>query len=154
MKKLTNQEIKFIKETGWTPTLVQMSYSTQELNKTPYKGFDPEDAANKYFELAEKFGVDLNNLYNKACNSANSDNISLEFDATYLFYTFFTPDELLDLDTQWALQWLQDFKYFFGYRKWDEQYVEIEIQEALEIYGGSREFYEQDGEMWNRKIED
>lgn len=153
MKKLTSQEIKFIKETGWTPTLVQMSYSAQELNRTPYAKLKPEKAEEKYFDLADHYGVNLSKLYTKACNLTNSDSISLEFDATYLFYTFFTVEELKNLSTKDGLDWLQNFKYYFGYRKWDEQYVEIEIQEALDIYGGSREFYLQDGEVWNRRIE-
>lgn len=156
MRKLTDNEIKFIKETKWSPTLVQMSYSKGELARTPFKDYEPEEAENKYVALAIQYGVgELTDLYKKTCDIDNNDAISLEFEATYLLYTFFSKDELVDLDNVWGLHWLQDFKYYFGYRKWEPFDVEIAIQEALEIYGGSREFYEcpEDGDVWNREIE-
>lgn len=158
MKKLTKKEIKFIRETGWSPTLVQMNYSEIEMRVPFFKRFLYEnlkssDAESKYLALAEKYDIDLNKLYKKTCNLDNCDGISLEYDATYLLYTFFTSEELVDLNVSWALKWLQDFKYYFGYRKWNEHFVEIEIEEALEIYAGTREFYKLNGEMWNRKVE-
>jgi len=149
MKKLTEQEIKFIKETNWTPTAQQCNEYSRT-NRAPYYIDSFAEAQNI---AREDFNIDLVELYDKVCNQETSDNISLEYDATYLLYIFFTKDELLDMNTAWALKWLQDFKYYFGFRKWDEQFVEIAIEEALEVYGGSREFYEQDNEMWNREIE-
>lgn len=153
MKKLTEQEIKFIKETGWTPTLLQMNYSTQELKRTKFAGMAREEGAKAFHQEMKKYGINISNLYKKICNEENSDGISLEYDATYLFYTFFTEAELAELTSAAALKWLQDFKYFCGYRKWDENLAIAEVQEALEIYNGTREFYNQDGEVWNREVE-
>ncbi len=149
MKRLTENEINFIKKTGWTPTVHQCD-EYERTNIAPYYIDSFAEAQNI---AREDFDVDLIALYDKCCNDENSDGISLEYEATYLFYTFFTADELVDMDTCWALKWLQDFKYYCGYRKWDEQLVDIEINEALEIYAGTREFYDVDGDVWNREIE-
>ena len=115
----------------------------------------PEDGnmENCYRNIAKLYEVDIDELYKKVCSLDNSDGISLEYDATYLLYTFFSEEDLMHMDTSWALQWLQDFKYYCGYRKWDEHLVEIEILEAIEIYAGTREFFDMDGDVWNRKIE-
>ena len=158
MKMLTEQEISFIKDTGWTPTLHQMGYSENELKRTHLYQVQnipvsPEMMQLQFESFANQYGFHLSDLYEKTCNLENSDSISLEYEATYLFYTFFTPEELLDMDDSWALAWLQDFKYYFGFRKWDERDVECAIQEALCICAGTRELYEQDGEMWNREVE-
>lgn len=150
MKKLTEQEIKFIKETGWTPTVHQCD-EYKRTNRSPYYIDSCAEAQNI---ASEDFNIDLISLYDKLCNEENSDGISLEYDATYLLYTFFTADELVDLDSAWALKWLQDFKYYFGYRNWSERDVDNAIYEALEIYGGKREFYEENDEMWNREVEE
>ena len=149
MRKLTENEVNFIKKTGWTPTVQQCS-EYKRTNIAPYyiDRYTKADAVAK-----EDFNVDLVSLYDKTCALANCDGISLEYEATYLFYTFFDKEELLDLDPSWALNWLQDFKYYYGYRKWDEKLVEEEIQEALDIHAGTREFYEQDGDVWNREVE-
>ena len=153
MKKLTDKEIKFMKETGWTPTLLQMNYSEPELERTKFAGMTREDGAKAFHKEIKNYGINIHKLYKKTCNLDNYDGISLEYEATYLLYTFFTKEELAKLSPLTALKWLQDFKYYCGYRKWDERLAEIEIQEALEIYNGHREFYEQDGEMWNREVE-
>lgn len=159
MKKLTEQEIKFIKETGWTPTLHQMGYSENELKRTHLYQVQnipvsPEMMQLQFESFANQYGFNLSDLYEKTCNLENSDGISLEYEATYLLYTFFSDDDLMHLDTAWALKWLQDFKYYFGYRNWSERDVENAIYEALEIYGGKREFYEENDEMWNREVEE
>ena len=143
MRKLNNNEIKFIKETGWTPTVHQCD----EYDRTTLKDLDTSIEVAKY-----EYDINLLELYDKTCNMDNSDGISLEFEATYLFYTFFTKEELEKMSSKKGLSWLQDFKYYLGYRKWDEQYTTIEINEAIEVYNGTREFYEQDGNMWNREI--
>jgi len=157
MKRLTEQEISFIKDTGWTPTLHQMSYSENELKRTHLYQVQnipvsPEMMRLQFESFANQYGFNLDDLYNKTCNLENSDGISLEYEATYLFYTFFTKEELEKLTDEEATKWLKDFKYFFGYRKWDDGNL-VYVEEAIEVYEGTREFYEQDGEMWNRELE-
>lgn len=167
MKELTANEIKFIKETGWTPTVVQCSewyrtiWTDEKVDTTSENYLAQRDEYDaKYLVISsaqakEKYNVDLEQLYNKLCSVEDSDGISLEYDATYLLYTFFTKEELLELDTAWVLAWLQDFKYYFGYRKWAESDVEAAILEAIEIHAGTREFYlTEDGYVWNREKED
>lgn len=157
MKRLTEQEISFIKDTGWTPTLHQMDYSENELKRTHLYQVQnipvsPEMMRLQFESFANQYGFNLSDLYEKTCNLENSDGISLEYEATYLFYTFFTKEELEKLTDEEATKWLKDFKYFFGYRKWDDGNLTY-VYEAIEVYEGTREFYEQDGEMWNREIE-
>ena len=158
MKRLTEQEISFIKDTGWTPTLHQMSYSENELKRTHLYQVQnipvsPEMMRLQFESFANQYGFNLDDLYNKTCNLENSDGISLEYEATYLFYTFFTKEELEKLTDEEATKWLKDFKYFFGYRKWDDGNL-VYVEEAIEVYERTREFYEEyDGDVWNREIE-
>ena len=158
MKKLTEQEISFIKDTGWTPTLHQMNYSENELKRTHLYQVQnipvsPEMIKLQFESFANQYGFDLYDLYEKTCNLENSDSISLEYEATYLFYTFFTKEELEKLTDEEATKWIQDFKYYFGYRKWDDGNL-VYVKEAIEIYEGTREFYEEyDGDVWNRELE-
>lgn len=149
MKKLTNKEIDFIKKTGFTPTVFQCD----EYSRTNVAPYYIDSFAEAQNIAREDFDVDLEVLLEKTLNEEEIDEISLEYEATYLLYTFFTSEELLEMDNTWALNWLKDWKYFGGYRKWDESLVENEILEALEIHAGTREFYDQDGSVWNRKIE-
>ena len=164
MKKLTENEIKFIKETGWTPTVEQCdewgrTIFTNLFNKDAFKkkyldedGYVVDEFSNKVNEYVLKtYNIDTVDLYKKF--TEESDAISLEYEATYLFYTFFTKEELEKLTDEEATKWLKDFQYFSGYRKWDGGNL-IYVNEALEVYAGTRELYEeQDGEIWNREVE-
>lgn len=143
MKALTDKEIQFIKETDFTPTVIQCN----EWNRTPFETVEDASAYTLY-----NYGFNLVDLLDKLFDDC--DGISGEYNATYLFYTFFTKQELMELTPEKGLKWLQDFKYFCGYRKWDIEFVEKEINEALEIYNGTREFYEtESGDIWNREKE-
>lgn len=162
MKQLTEQEVKFIKETGWTPTVYQCDewyktiWTDEQLSLEPHDTYlaRREAYSNKYSAIAnaeaEKYGVDLDIIYRKCTDEC--DNISLEYEATYLFYTFFTKEELEELMEDDATKFLQNFQYYNGYRKWDAGNL-IYVQEALEVYDGTRLFYlEPDGEVWNAPL--
>lgn len=152
MKFLKLNEIKFIKETGWTPTV----YQCREYDKTIWADLcenkDEEFCMNLIDkEAREEYAVDVHELYQK-CTS-EYDGITLEYDAVYLFYTFFTKEELEKLTDEEATRWLKDFKYYSGYRKWDSGNL-VYVNEALEVYNGQKEFYEDhDGEVWTRDID-
>ena len=158
MKRLTENEINFIKSTGWTPTLHQMNYSKTEMERVEknypiaFKMPDDGNMEKCYRNIATLYEVDIDELYNKTCNIEKSDGISLEYEATYLLYTFFTKEELEKLTDEEATKWLKDFKYYCGYRKWDGGNL-VYVNEATEIYAGTREFFDMDGDVWNRKIE-
>lgn len=143
MRRLTENEIKFFKETNFTPTVFQLDSYAQ----TPFKDYAEAIKAAK-----ETYNIDLDELLDDC--SKDNDSISLEYEATYLLYTFFTKEELEQLSAQEALDFLQNFKYFGGFRKWDLDFVGGEIQEAIEIYDGRREFQEVDGSMWNCEKDD
>ena len=164
MKQLTENEIKFIKETGWTPTVEQCGewgrtvfpslfgkadFKKEYLDEDGYVVDEFSDKVNEY--VLKTYDIDTVDLYKKF--TEESDAISLEYEATYLFYTFFTKEELEKLTDEEATKWLKDFQYFSGYRKWDGGNP-IYVNEALEVYAGTRELYEeQDGEIWNREVE-
>lgn len=145
MIELTAKEIKFVKETKFTPTVYQLD----EYSKTPFKDFKEAK------QLAKKhYGFDLTTFLKKNLEQDDQDAISLEYVATYLFYTFFSEEDLLNMSPEDGLEWLQNYRYYLGFRKWDVAYVEQEIEEALEIYSGEREFYiTEDNQVWNREIE-
>ena len=160
MKPLTKNELRFMKETGWTPTVEQgnewdRTIWMDESFKSRYKELPYEDKhkeAIKYLSLAEEYAekeynIDLCDLYKKCTDEC--DGITLENDATYLFYMFFTKEELETFTDKTAIEWLKDFKYFSGYRKWDYNCIQY-VKEAIEVYEGKRVFYlEDDGSIWN-----
>lgn len=143
MKRLTENEIKFMKETNvsWTVCNCDEWKRTSCANR--------EEAARVAKEV---YHIDLDAMLRKF---GDYDGISLEYTATYLFYSFFTKEELEKLTPEEGIEWLKDMRYFFGYRKWDAESIAPFIEEALEIYAGTREFYEEDddGDIWNRKVE-
>lgn len=159
MKQLTKEEITFIKETGWTPTVYQCSEWDRTIWTTEHLSIEPMDTyidrrdtySNKYYNIAyneaKKYGFDLDELYKKF--TTECDGISLEYEATYLFYLFFTKEELEQLTDEKATKWLKDFQYFYGYRKWNGDNLRF-VEEALQIYKNNRVFYlENDNEVWN-----
>lgn len=162
MKQLTENEIKFIKETGWTPTVEQCGewgrtvfpslfgkadFKKEYLDEDGYVVDEFSDKVNEY--VLKTYDIDTVDLYKKF--TEESDAVSLEYEATYLFYTFFTKEELEKLTDEEATKWLKGFQYFSGYRKWDGGNL-IYVYEAIDIYSGARELYIQDDSVWNREI--
>lgn len=144
MRRLTENEIRFIKETGVTATVIQCD----EWDRSKCSSYiDAEKLAD------EEYGINLDEFSSVLLND-NYDSISLEYDAVYLLYTFLTREELENMNGNEVLEWLKNFKYWFGYRKYDVDLAYMHRCEALEVYDGTREFYEtDDGEVWNREIE-
>ena len=144
MRRLTENEIKFIKETGITATVIQCD----EWNRSTCSNYaDAEKLAD------EEYGINLDE-FSIVLLDDNYDSISLEYDAVYLLYTFLTREELENMNGNEVLEWLKNFKYWCGYRKYDVDLAYMHRCEALEVYDGTREFYEtDDGEIWNREIE-
>ena len=144
MRRLTENEIKFIKETGVTATVIQCD----EWDRSQCSSYvDAEKLADT------EYGINLDELSNVLLD-ANYDSISLEYDAVYLLYTFLTREKLENMNDSEVLEWLKNFKYWCGYRKYDIDLAHMNRCEALEIYDGTREFYETDnGEVWNREVE-
>lgn len=167
MKRLTPNEIKFVKETGFTPTVYQCDqyYLTVftdeklELNSSTYTK-DREKYSRKWYKVAkkiakEKYDVDLDAFIDKNLNIANDDydGISLEYVATYLLYCFFTKEELLKMTDEEAHTFLQDYRYYYGFRKWYGDCSSY-IHEAIQAHDGLIEFYDtEDGNVWWREVE-
>lgn len=145
MKELTADEIKFVKDTNFTPT----TYQTDIYSGTSFKDF--EEAAKT---AKDEYNFKLSDFLKKNLEQDDSDGISLEYVATYLLYSFFDREDLEKISPKEALKWLQDYRYFCGFRKWDEDLVAQEIQEAIEVYDGVREFYLVANQVWNREKEE
>ena len=138
MKYLTQQEIQFMKDTGWSWTVFQCD----EYIATKCKDYD--DA---YRIAMEQYGVNLDALLHKS--DENEDSISLEYAAGYLLYTFFTPAELEAKTDQELLEWLKDMKYFFGWRKADESDARAARYDAEKLFAGTAVFTDLgDGDVW------
>lgn len=138
MKYLTDNEIKFLKETKFTPTI----YQCDEWDRCSLKGL--EDA-----ELVAKrdYNVDFYEMLEKLLDG--DDWISLEFAAGYLFYTFFTKDQLFEMSDKDGLKFLQDFKYHFGWRKADYQDARAGIIEGIKLHDKELVFVDWfDGDVW------
>lgn len=145
MKRLTEKEIAFIKETHFTPTVLQCD----EYDKTPFRDYAQAEIAAK-----EKYGIVLKDLMEKCAADDDIDEISLEYAATYILYTFFSKEELSGMRISDALRFLMDFRYYLGFRKWDRSQAADCLEEAIQIYDGAREFYPERGHMWNRTKND
>lgn len=165
MKQLTRNEIKFVKETGFTPTVYQCDEYYRTIFTDEHIDISDKDYASKkeaysekWYKVAsdyakEKYGIDLNVFIDKNISIENDDydGISLEYVATYLFYCFFTKDELEKLTDKEATEFLKNYRYYCGFRKWDNGNLTY-VQEAIEAYNGDRLFYLQDdGNVWNTR---
>lgn len=138
MKRLTESEIQFIRDTGYTATVWQndewhrtcwgtepsysdiVEYCTQNGIAEVY---DEPSAVLFLQQLQEKFNSD-------------EDAISLEMLAIYLFRTFLSPaklEETLAAPSEHGVRpsalWLQDWKYNFGFRKWED--ADYLVRDAL-----------------------
>ena len=167
MKRLTPNEIRFVKETGFTPTVYQCDqyyltiFTDEKLdyNSATYHK-DREKYSHKWYTVVEKaakekYDVDLDLFLSKNLNIENDDydGISLEYVATYLFYCFFTKEELERLTDEEATKFLQDYRYYCGFRKWGGDCYPY-IREAIQAHDGSIEFYDtEDGNVWWREVE-
>lgn len=127
MRKLNDNEIRFIKETGFTPTVFQCD-EYKKTNKAPFF----IDSFSKAQDIAkDRYGIeDLGLLMNELASPECADAISLEEDAEYLFSTFFSKDELDAMKIDEALEWLKGFKYYNGYRKCGEDLAFIALLNA------------------------
>ena len=142
MRFLTDNEIKFIKATGVTPTVIQLD----EWKRTGCVDFP--DAWNV---AAITFGVaDPKEFFHMLTSDKDSDSISIDNNAIYLFYTFFTEEELKNMTSEEALKWLQDWKYYFGYRKCSEDEAAEFRDAALDMHLRPDRYYfkEIDGDVW------
>ena len=157
MKQLTKQEINFVKETGFTPTVFQCDeYHRTIFTNERVSRKNRQAYSEQYYKLAAdyaklQYNIDLDVFINKNIGEKldDSDVISLEYVATYLFYCFFTKDELEKLTDKDATEFLQDYRYFSGFRKWYDGNL-IYVNEAIEVYNGERVFYLQDdGNVWH-----
>ena len=146
MRLLTRDEINFVKATKFTPTVFQCD----QYYLTIFESYEQakEFAKRVYnFDLGEflekNIGVELN----------DSDSISLEMNAAYLFYCFFTKEELDKMSAEEGLAWLQDYRYFLGYRKWSPQDARNAMDEAISIhYGYSKVTVGSDNNVWIEEI--
>ena len=162
MKQLTTKEIQFVKDTKFTPTVGQCGEYYRTIftdEKVEYGDNYParrEAYDEKWYKVVsdyakEHYGIDLDAFIAKNNNIENDDydGISLEYVATYLFYCFFTKEELEKLTDEEATEFLKDYRYYGGFRKWDGGNLTY-VQEAIEAYNGLRLFYLQDdGNIWN-----
>lgn len=145
MKLLTANEIKFLKETGWTPTVA----SCNEWKRCTFTE-DQED------EVMESYGIDVDAFRDKMFDDNAIDCISLAEEAAYILSVFFTWSELFQMiRDKTVLKWLQDWRYFCGYRKWDESEAYIAAGNAMDIVGGhKRVVADEDGYIWIVNRED
>lgn len=160
MRKLTENEVTFVKETGFTPTV----YQCREYDRTTFydmklekKDYDP--AEGYHYQLAkkvarEKYNVDLDEFLKKNISQSlnDGDSISLEYVATYLFYLFFTKEELQRMTDEAATEFLKNYRYYYGFRKWDGGNLTY-VNDAIRAYEGEIEFYEDaDGNVLWREV--
>ncbi len=167
MKALTENEVAFVKETGFTPTVWQCGEYYRTIftkEKVEWTGDDDDYSGRRqayeehFYNIAKEtarneYNVDLDNFIQKnlSVDLNDYDSISLEYVAAYLFYLFFTEEELLKLTDEEATKFLKDYRYYFGFRKWDGGNLGY-VNDAIRAHRGEIEFYEtEDGNVWWRE---
>ena len=169
MKRLTDDEIRFVKNTGFTPTVWQCDeyYKTAftdealDYNAPDYSLKKRDEYSDRWYKAAYdcarfSYNFDLDEFIKKNLGDdlGDYDAISLEYVATYLLYCFFSKEELEKMTDKEATKFLQDYRYYFGFRKHDSGNMQF-VQEALEVYDGSRVFYEaDDGNIENARVDE
>lgn len=164
MRQLTQNEINFVKATKFTPTVWQCdefyltTYTDDRCECQPSDTYHERRTlySKKWMKIIkkdakERFDVDLDEFIDKNLSVDNDDydGISLEYVATYLFFCFFTKEELEKLTDEEATRFLQNYRYFCGFRKWDGGNLPY-VNEAIEVYNGERVFYvEEDHQVRN-----
>jgi len=126
MHTLSENEIKFLKETKFSPTVVQCD----EWKRTTIGSFD--EAA----EAAKAYGVDFDALWENINNQEDWNGLSLSEIAVYLFATFFTLDELESLTDDEAERFLHNWKYHLGFRKFGIGGCSLERDVAKKVLKG------------------
>lgn len=139
MKLLTANEIKFLKETGWTPTVS----GCDEWERCTFTE-DQEE------EVMKSYGIDVDAFMAKIFDIEAIDGVSLEEEAAYILSVFFTESELFQMmKDETVLEWLQNWRYFCGYRKWVEAYACFAADEAIGILNGSKKIVtDENGYVW------
>ena len=145
MKPLTIEEISFVKKTRFTPTVFQCD----EYSKIDVAPYFISSYTRAQDVARDEFNIDLGKFLSKCLMEDDSDSISLEYVATYLFYCFFTKEELEAITEKEATDFLQNLKYYSGFRHWDHGNLSF-VRDAIDIYNGVSVFYlTNDGHVWN-----
>lgn len=137
MKVLKQNEIDFLKKTGFTPTI----YQCNEWSRTSVGSLEKAE------KIAAEYGIDLHEFYSVLMEEY--DSISLENEAAYILSVFFANEELAKMTDADALKFLQDWKYHLGFRKWSEWDAMNAIAEAQRIHEGfTKVTSDADGNLW------
>ena len=165
MKYLTDNEWKFIKETKFTPTVLQCGeyyktiFTDERISVGEENYASRREAYNqKWYTVVEKYAkekydINLYELYKKMADG--DDGISLEFAAPYILYNLYTREELVAMTDKQALEALQDFKYFGGWRKADEMDARLALYDAIKMHDGKVAFTtEFDNDVWYTEAEE
>jgi len=136
MKPFTQEEIKFLKDTGLTATVIQCN----EWQRTTLK--DAKDAK----KTAKKYGINYANLKSNILNYNDSDSISLEIVGTYILGTLYSKEFLKTASDEQIVKALKDWRYFDGFRK--EESAEPYRSNALDWIEGRLKMILMNGEIW------
>lgn len=136
MKKLLKVEIEVLKHFDITATKIQMADGNEWMppldevatfcmhNGYSYAAYDKVTAGLLLYNLADKI-------------TEPEDAISLEDLATWLLTNYFTRAELEEVTSEDALKFLQDWKYFGGFRKTDPDRAMVYLWNALAVFDGA-----------------
>lgn len=136
MKPFTPKEVKFLKDTGLTATVIQCN----EWQRTKLK--DAKDAE----KAAKKYGINYADLESNILNYDDSDSISLEIVGTYILGTLYSKEFLETASDEQIVKALKDWRYFGGFRK--EESAEPYRSNALDWIEGRLKMILMNGEVW------
>lgn len=138
MVKLTPNETALVKAFNIVPE-DWMSYSCAPARKWDYAAMCQWAIANGMPELGYYRAMNkmIKNLYQKFFDDEGFDGMALDDIAIWVLSNYLYKWQLEDMDSTKVLEFLQSWKYFFGFRKWEKQEADIAKHYALRVMDGT-----------------
>ena len=135
MKRLTSLEEKVLLGMDIVPNIWQDANlfppSTKEIVK-----WCAENGLGDEIKTEEEALKLLISIRDKIADPEDGDALSLEDEATWILSKSFTKERLMEMTAEEIVDWLQDWKYYFGFRKM-EGWGDIYKRNAIAALEGS-----------------
>lgn len=144
MKRFTDTELALIKHYNLTPENI-----VEKMNSLNYAEVATWCMHNGFTESYDKIstGCVLEAIHNKFWANDGFDSISIEDVAAWVLTTYLTETEVMVMSGEEIIKYLQDWKYFFGFRK-HEGRGELYRQLAFQVWDGDLVQDPNNDEIW------
>ena len=144
MKRFTETELAVIKQWHLTPENI-----VEKMNNLNYAEVASWCMHNGFPTAYDKISVGcaLQSIHDKFWSDDGFDSISIEDVAAWVLTTYLTEDRVMVMSGDEIIKYLQDWKYFFGFRK-HEGRGEFYRQLAFQVWDGNLVQDPNNDEIW------